>query len=59
MIRMTVGLATVEELADAGGEERAVGLADAGVDDSVFAAAEAHSYGLSARDQRSLLEPPG
>jgi hypothetical protein len=32
-----------EEQADAGVEERTVGLADAGVDDSVLAAAEAHS----------------
>jgi len=41
------GLATVEEQepADAGVEERTVGLADAGVEDSALTAAEAHAYG--------------
>jgi len=34
-----------EEPADAGVEERTVGLADAGVDDSVLTAAQAHAYG--------------
>jgi hypothetical protein len=40
-----VQLAAFEEQEDAGVEERTVGLADAGVDDSVLASAEALPYG--------------